>query len=143
MREEILAGGTNINLRDYSYYFFEVGLRIAKESKEVRDSNELKRTLIKAFTGNRYRQLLVNSLTRFFIFISIFKSIIYSASNVCNFFYSMNNQQSLINLINNLVVGMMMLQNFLKNSLLRRLCFLMKVLFLQIFFFLYLICFYI
>lgn len=55
MRDEILAGAANINLKEYSFYFFEVGSRLATQL----DSRDLKEIMFKAFSGERYRELMV------------------------------------------------------------------------------------
>jgi GINS complex subunit 3 len=60
MRENIAAGALNLNLREYSNYYFEVGMQIAT----ALDDNDLKDTLRIAFTGDRYREVMVNALTR-------------------------------------------------------------------------------
>jgi hypothetical protein len=60
MQEEMKAGAAAINLREFSYYFFEVGLRIS----DVLANKELQRRLRDAFVGDRYRNLTVRSLTQ-------------------------------------------------------------------------------
>jgi hypothetical protein len=59
MRDEIIAGANHINLKEFSFYFFEVGLKMA----EVTDDEDLKRILTKAFSGERFRDLMVHSLS--------------------------------------------------------------------------------
>ena len=61
MRDEILAGASNINLREFSFYFFEVGMAISIEMNNV----ELRSILTKAFTGDRFESLMVNALSRY------------------------------------------------------------------------------
>lgn len=61
MRDEILAGASNINFNEYSYYFFEVGMKLAKEGNE-RDE-DLEAILRKAFSGDRYRDLMNHCLS--------------------------------------------------------------------------------
>lgn len=60
MRDAILAGASSINLRDFSYYYIEVGLKL---SKTLRDE-DLLRTMRKAFCGERFRSLCVLTLTK-------------------------------------------------------------------------------
>ena len=59
MRDEMRAGAASVNLREFSYYFFDVGLHLAHISRD----DILRDTLMKAFTGDRYRALTVHSLT--------------------------------------------------------------------------------
>ena len=59
MRDEMRAGATSINLRDFSFYFFDVGLTLSRISAD----KDLRRTLRDAFVGERYRNLTVRSLT--------------------------------------------------------------------------------
>eukprot|EP01038_Epipyxis_sp_PR26KG_P006805 gene6805-9320_t len=59
MRDEIITNNININLKEYSYYFFEVGLQIALETND----NNLKEILRKAISNNRFRSLMFNSLS--------------------------------------------------------------------------------
>ena len=59
MRDEMRAGAASVNLREFSYYFFDVGLHLAHISHD----DVLRDTLEKAFTGDRYRTLTVHSLT--------------------------------------------------------------------------------
>ena len=60
MREEIHAGAAAINLREYSYYFFDVGLHLSR----ILVDQDLRRKLRDAFVGDRYRNLTVRSLTQ-------------------------------------------------------------------------------
>ena len=60
MRDAILAGAEAVELRDYSFYFFDVGLKL---SKILRD-DDLLRTLRQAFCGERFRKLCVLTLTK-------------------------------------------------------------------------------
>lgn len=60
MRDNIAAGALNLNLREYSNYFYEVGMKIANNLHDP----DLKDTLRIAFTGNRYREVMANALTR-------------------------------------------------------------------------------
>lgn len=59
MRDNIAAGALNLNLREYSNYFFEVGMAIANTLQD----EDLRDTLRIAFTGDRYRAVLANALT--------------------------------------------------------------------------------
>ena len=34
MRDEIIAGAANINLKEFSFYFFEVGLKMAESMED-------------------------------------------------------------------------------------------------------------
>ena len=60
MRDDLSAGASNINLRDYSHYFFEVGLAVAEEKKD----DDLRVVLTKAFAGDRFDSLMVHALSR-------------------------------------------------------------------------------
>ena len=60
MKDEILAGASKINLREFSFYFFEVGMALAVENDNV----DLRTILTKAFCGDRYELLTVNALSR-------------------------------------------------------------------------------
>jgi GINS complex subunit 3 len=60
MRDEILAGAENINLKEFSHYFFEVGSSLAIETK----NEDLKTTLQIAFAGERFRSLMMRALSR-------------------------------------------------------------------------------
>jgi GINS complex subunit 3 len=60
MRDEILAGAESINLKEFSYYFFEVGSNLAIET----GNEDLKTTLQIAFAGERFRSLMMYSLSR-------------------------------------------------------------------------------
>jgi hypothetical protein len=69
MREEIKAGAAAINLRDYSNYFYEVGLQLSLAKHHIStqsqlDSKELQDILRKAFCGDKFKKLMVNSLTK-------------------------------------------------------------------------------
>lgn len=59
MRDEILAGALNIDLKSFSYYFFEVGIKLSKES----NNKDLRRILAIAFSSDRFRSLMVHSLS--------------------------------------------------------------------------------
>ena len=60
MREEMKAGAESINLRDFSYYFLEVGLQVSK----ILVDEDLRRDIRRAFIGERYRNLTVRALTQ-------------------------------------------------------------------------------
>lgn len=60
MRDEMRAGAGSVNLRDFSHYFFDVGLRLCGATKDV----DLGRTLRAAFLGERYKRLMVRSLAQ-------------------------------------------------------------------------------
>ena len=68
MRDEIKAGAASINLREYSYYFFEVGIRLCRSMQ----TNDLQRSLRIAFCGDRFKKLLVHCLSGFVIFIILY-----------------------------------------------------------------------
>lgn len=59
MRDNILAGAASINLKDFSQYYFEVGMKIS----ETIGDEDLHNTLRLAFCGDRYRALMSNSLS--------------------------------------------------------------------------------
>lgn len=59
MRDEIIAGAANINLKEFSFYFFEVGLKMAESMEDP----DLRKHLLKAFAGDRFRDLMVHSLS--------------------------------------------------------------------------------
>ena len=59
MRDQ-LNSSSNINLREYSTYYFDVGLRLSQLTKDT----DLLRTLRTTFCGDRYRQLLAKCLTQ-------------------------------------------------------------------------------
>ena len=63
MRDEILAGAENINLKEFSYYFYEVGSRLCASLNLPND--DLKNALSIAFAGERFRSLMMHSLQRF------------------------------------------------------------------------------
>jgi GINS complex subunit 3 len=60
MRDAILAGAAPINLKDFSHYYFEIGLQLAT----LLDDEDLRRTMKDAFTGDRFKNLLLYSLTK-------------------------------------------------------------------------------
>ncbi len=59
MRDE-LASSSAVNLREFSHYFYDVGLKFCATTAD----EDLKRTLRVAFCGDRFHTLLVHSLTR-------------------------------------------------------------------------------
>ena len=60
MRDEIAAGAGTINFREYSQYFFAVGIKISKETGD----KDLQRILCQAFCGERFESLMMRSLSR-------------------------------------------------------------------------------
>lgn len=58
MRNE-LDSSSAVNLRDYSFYFFDVGLELVKLANDF----DLLRTLRITFSGDRFKQL-INSLAK-------------------------------------------------------------------------------
>ena len=60
MRDDLSASASNINLREYSHYFFEVGLSLAM----AKGDNDLRVVLTKAFAGDRFEALMVQALSR-------------------------------------------------------------------------------
>lgn len=60
MRDEMRAGAAAINLRDFTYYFFEVGMRLSIALMD----RDLLQNLRQAFLGERYRKLLVRALSQ-------------------------------------------------------------------------------
>jgi GINS complex subunit 3 len=61
MRDEIMAGAAKIGLREYSHYFYEVGLHLYKATRD----QDLLTILRKAFFGDRFRPLMIQSLTNY------------------------------------------------------------------------------
>ena len=64
MRDALRAGAESINLREFSYYYFEVGMRLAIELSESGGGIDLLRNLRQAFVGERYRKILVRVLSQ-------------------------------------------------------------------------------
>ena len=66
MRHEMGAGAEKLKLRDYSYYFFDVGLQLIEmevgASTETR--TDLRDRLRGAFLGQRYHKLTMNALSQ-------------------------------------------------------------------------------
>jgi len=60
MRDELRAGAESINLREFSYYYFEVGMRLAIALMD----KDLLLNLRQAFVGERYRKILVRALSQ-------------------------------------------------------------------------------
>ncbi len=60
MRDCIDAGAESINLKDYSPYYFEVGMKIA----EALDDLDLKKTLRIAFCSRRFQNVMSRALCR-------------------------------------------------------------------------------
>jgi hypothetical protein len=64
MRDQISAGASNINLQEYSHFYFNVGMALAIETENA----DLRYTLTKAFSGDRFEALMVHALSRYFKF---------------------------------------------------------------------------
>ena len=64
MRDELRSSATHLNLRDFSHYFFDIGLRISLITKD----NDLRQTLRSAFCGDRFKALISHSLTKYKLF---------------------------------------------------------------------------
>ncbi len=62
MRDEIRAGAESINLKEFSYYFFEVGLKLCR----VNQDSSLLGALRIAFSGDRFKNLLVHCMSMMF-----------------------------------------------------------------------------
>jgi GINS complex subunit 3 len=60
IREDIMAGASAVPLREYSFYYFEVGWKLSKFTRD----NDLKRNLRTAFTGDRYKALMGRALSK-------------------------------------------------------------------------------
>ena len=54
------AGASSVKLREYSFYYFEVGLKLSKLMRDI----DLIRTLRKAFSGERYKSLLARAMSK-------------------------------------------------------------------------------
>jgi GINS complex subunit 3 len=57
MRDELMADAISVNLREHSYYFFEVGLKLSRITRD----DDLQRTLRVSFCGDRFRSILARS----------------------------------------------------------------------------------
>ena len=57
MRDEIIAGPSAVKYREYSFYFFEVGLRLAYTKKTQDDRKDLINILRYAYSGDRFLTL--------------------------------------------------------------------------------------
>lgn len=66
MREELHAGAEAVDLRSFTQYFFEVGVKLAVEmtSSDESSRNDLMKTLRNAFSGGRYHNLIMHSLAQ-------------------------------------------------------------------------------
>lgn len=60
VRDDIEAGPESINLREFSYYYFEVGFRIS----ELLNDENLMRVLRMALCGERFKILISRALSR-------------------------------------------------------------------------------
>ena len=58
MRDAIFAGAAPINLKDFSHYYFDVGLDLAT----LLDDDDLRKAMRDAFTGDRFKNLLLYTL---------------------------------------------------------------------------------
>jgi len=65
MAQEIKAGAEAINLKEYSYYYFDTGLSLANALQGTTHAPVLRDTLRSALSGNRYAQLMVRSLANY------------------------------------------------------------------------------
>ena len=74
MRDDLSASASNINLREYSHYFFEVGLSLAM----AKGDNDLRVVLTKAFAGDRFDALMVQALSRSIV---LMHSLLYCHNN--------------------------------------------------------------
>lgn len=63
MQDEIKAGAKNINFKEYSHYYFEVGKELYKIKKHLPIGGPLIEATRKAFCGDRYKDLMTNSLS--------------------------------------------------------------------------------
>jgi hypothetical protein len=61
VRDDILAGAASVKLREFSFFYFEVGMRV---SRILRDDNLID-TLRHAFCGERYQNLAKRALSRY------------------------------------------------------------------------------
>lgn len=60
MRDAIMAGAAPINLKDFSHYYFDVGLQLSTILKDL----DLQRALRAAFSGDRFKNLLLFTLSK-------------------------------------------------------------------------------
>lgn len=60
MRHNIAASALNINLKEYTPYYFEVGMELAAQLRD----KDLQDTVRIAFCGDRYKSLMINALSR-------------------------------------------------------------------------------
>lgn len=59
MRDEIMAGPSAIKLKDFSFYFYDVGMKLCRILRDT----DLQRTLRIAFSSERFKALMVRSLS--------------------------------------------------------------------------------
>ncbi len=59
VRDELSSSST-LNLRDFSHYFFEIGLNFGRIKKD----DDLIRTMRMTFCGDRFNKLLAHSVSR-------------------------------------------------------------------------------
>ena len=57
MRDELNSSST-LNLRDYSHYFFEVGVKLSFMTKD----EDLRKTLRTSFSGDIFKALIADAL---------------------------------------------------------------------------------
>lgn len=67
VRDDIFAGPASVKLREFSYYYFEMGIKI---SSLMNDAN-LVEILKMAFCGERYKILTSRALSRFVLKFSV------------------------------------------------------------------------
>lgn len=67
MRDALQAGAASVRLFEHSFYFFEVGVKLAKDTED----KDLKRNLMQAFSGERFRNLMNHSLSRLIIYLIV------------------------------------------------------------------------
>ena len=72
MHDAILAGAAPISLKDFSHYYFDVGQQLAILLRD----QDLQRAMRTAFTGDRYKNLLLYTLTKYVRAINIISCFI-------------------------------------------------------------------
>jgi len=70
MREDIRAGPEAIKLRDFSFYYFEVGLRLGA----ITEDSDLMMTLRQAISGDRFKTVTYHTLFRL-VYLSCLRCI--------------------------------------------------------------------
>jgi hypothetical protein len=61
IREDMMAGASSVKLREYSFYYFEVGCKIC----EIVRDKDLKKNLRQAFSGERYTSLMSHAMSKY------------------------------------------------------------------------------